>query len=360
MKEGTVRTIEQNIVKQTLDTGKLQGQVLLLIGEFPIAKYSVSPPMWNAALEKYGINAYYQAINIRDEAGLEAVMMALKDDADYLGGNYGKPYKEPAFRIDKRIGHVNEFATQVEAINTMVHEADGDLVGDNTDGKAEVKNLQSLIPDFTGKSILMTGAGGGGQGVSAALLDAGVGRMVIANKDQERAQKLAARLKEFYPSADITAVKETDAPELVASGKFDLILNASSKGQADTAMGPYSSLWTAPHEAEEHTESWLSENLQITKDALERAYQANPETVVADVIYNPWRTPLLELAETQGFKVNNGRDMLVHQAALAFCLIFKDKIDSGEIVVDYDELVDVMTNAYLADMERRKNESSGN
>ena len=44
----------------------------------------------------------------------------------------------------------------------------------------------------------------------------------------------------------------------------------------------------------------------------------DPETLVSDIVYIPFKTPILEQAEAQGNPIYNGLDMFVYQGAESF------------------------------------------
>jgi shikimate dehydrogenase len=133
-----------------------------------------------------------------------------------LGLNVTVPFKENAFRICDRL---SDRARVAQAVNTLVFAAD--VYGDNTDGIGLVLDLKSNVNfDPRGKSVLLMGAGGAAQGVAGPLVEAGVGRLVIANRTVERARALAAR----FPQA---AGCGFDA---LGVERFDLVVNATSTG----------------------------------------------------------------------------------------------------------------------------------
>jgi shikimate dehydrogenase len=69
------------------------------------------------------------------------------------------------------------------------------------------------------------GAGGAAQGVAAALLDAGIARLVIANRTLSRARSLAAR----FPAAGSSGYGA------LAGETFELVINATSAGLSGEA-----------------------------------------------------------------------------------------------------------------------------
>lgn len=104
------------------------------------------------------------------------------------GLNVTLPFKEAAFRYCGR--GVSARARAAQAVNTLVF--NGEAFGDNTDGVGLVTDMtKNLGVSFAGISMLLMGAGGAAQGVVQSLIDAGVGRLVIANRTVAKAEALA-------------------------------------------------------------------------------------------------------------------------------------------------------------------------
>lgn len=309
-----------SLITNKLDTDrkgveKLSGDVMgiFLFGEV-ISPYSKSPDMWNAAFEALRIHAYYQALDIPTESAVKKMMKIICQDANCIGFNVGMPWKRFVLEQIPRLGgSIDESARKAGAVNTVVAREEM-LVGYNTDGEGEIKNLKTVIPSFQGLSVLLVGAGGGARGVVPALLDAGVKRVTIANRTAENSARLVAHLEKFYPANKLWTIEEQKIPQLVGSGVYDLVLNASAKGQAEKPEEPYSSL--AP------TDVSPTENHQLSANALRVLKGKREDVVFADLIYNPVETPMLQQAREAGFKTLNGKGMLVWQAFLALSLMF--------------------------------------
>lgn len=187
------------------------------------------------------------------------------------GLNVTLPFKEQAFRYCRR---VSERAAQVA--NTLVF--DDGVFGDNTDGVGLVRDLSAnLGVNLRGKSVLLMGAGGAAQGVVGALLEAGVGRLVIANRTLARAQALAAR----FPGA-------TASGYAALAGRTDVVVNATSAGLK--GEGP-----------------------ELPRGVLAKG------TLAYDMVYGR-ETPFLAAARAAGARTSDGFGMLVEQAAESFLI----------------------------------------
>jgi len=306
-------------------------QAVLLFGKV-ISPYTKSPAIWNGVFKEFNINAHYQAVDIPDARGVHALFDILTQDSTFLGNNVGSPYKETVHdEILRRGGKVVGAAERTKSVNTVVHR-DGELTGYSTDGPGEIGNLRNAMPDFKDKRVLLLGAKGGAIAVADALLEEGALEIVVANRTALNAEKLQAQLDPYYPGK-IHIIGEDDVSDASATGAFDLVLNASLKGQASKPEEQFSSL--------ANTSGTLEQNLEVSAAALAKMQSANPNLVVADLIYNPVMSPLLKQAHELGLTTVNGKGMLTAQAALAFELIMAGKTD-----VSYNDIIGIMESEF--------------
>src|ERR1043165_8096424 len=149
--------------------------------------------------------------------------------------------------------------------------------GDNTDGVGLVRDIESnLAVPLGGKTVLLMGAGGAAQGVAGALLQARVGRLVIANRTFGKARALAARFN--ATAATFDAIRDP----------FDIVINATSAGlSGEPALLPEAAI--------------------------------GKHTLAYDMIYGR-DTAFLQAARARGAKCADGLGMLVKQAAESFFL----------------------------------------
>ena len=161
---------------------------------------------------------------------------------------------------------------------------EGDRVhAENFDGLGLIRDIQiNLGFPLAGKRVLMLGAGGAARGATLPLLDAGVARIVIANRTFFRASEVAGQ---FAGHGEVAAVA---ASELALLEPFDLVINATSASLAG----------------------------------------ASPEVPAGcfaygclgyEMLYGKGLTPFLRLAKAAGAaRLADGAGMLVEQAAEAF------------------------------------------
>ncbi len=175
-----------------------------------------------------------------------------------------------------------ERAQLSKAVNTLALQADGSLLGDNTDGIGLVTDLMSNhAVTLAGSRILILGAGGASRGIIAPILEQSAHSIVIANRTIDKAINLAA---EFHHKGSITGCGFND----LKNRQFDLIINATSTSLSGQ-LPP------------------LPEDL-LTKNGVcyDLAYSNEPTVFVR------WGL------ENQALKSLDGLGMLVEQAAEAF------------------------------------------
>jgi len=186
----------------------------------PIA-HSKSPLIHSAFAEETRQDMEYGRI-LGDPGGFEEDVRGFFS-AGGRGLNVTVPFKERAWRLcDER----SPGAEGAGAVNTLVPLAGGRLRGDNTDGVGLVRDLaQNHGFDFSGKQLLLLGAGGASRGVLRPLLETGLAALVIANRTESKALELAAAGSALGPVSGCGL-------EGLAGQCFDLIINGTSAGLA--------------------------------------------------------------------------------------------------------------------------------
>ncbi len=196
-----------------------------------------------------------------------------------LGANVTVPHKEAAFAACARRTPVAE---ALGAVNVLWRE-EGHLWGDNTDVEGFLANLDKSAAGWDARRghALVIGAGGGARAVLYALHARGFERIVIVNRTQSRAEALAQAFGGWVGVLAWSSLQD-------GLRGVDCLVNASTLGMAG-------------------------------QPALDLDIAALPaEAVVADLVYVPLRTPLIEAAGRRGLRTAAGLGMLLHQAAPAF------------------------------------------
>ena len=247
---------------------------------YPVG-HSLSPLMHGAAFEALGIDAEYGLWETHPSQ-LAANVAALRGPG-FLGANVTIPHKEHVVRL---LDEVSPLALRAGAVNTIVKRG-SILHGENTDIGGFLWPLRAGGAALDRWRVTVLGAGGAARGVVVALLDAGVPRLTIVNRTQERAQALAAALGDER----IEVLSLDDSWVGGALAQSDLVVNATAAG-------------------------WRPEDPPLL--APELLHKLPEHALVYDLTYR--RTPLLRAAEERGLATLDGLPMLVEQGALAFQL----------------------------------------
>ncbi|MFA4984332.1 MAG: shikimate dehydrogenase [Candidatus Omnitrophota bacterium] len=243
------------------------------------AKHSFSPAMHNAAFRALGIKAAYRLFEIRPSE-LEDFMATLGEN-NIRGMNVTIPYKEKV--LDYINGYRQPAVKIIGAANTVKIDNDGRLSCFNTDFSGFMQHLAEL--KVRPKRVAVIGAGGAARAVCFGLAKKKVSEIALYDIDRFRSISLVERLKSVFSSGDFLAASSIEGLRIPDK---DLLVNASPVG------------------------------MKPDDPCLVNAGQLHPGLFVYDLIYNPGRTKLLELATSRGLANSNGLGMLLYQAVLSF------------------------------------------
>lgn len=179
--------------------------------------HSKSPQIHQAFARQTGEDLQYSAIEVPLDA-LESSLKQLCDVMKLKGINVTVPFKEQVFALAE---HKSARATLAGAVNTVTFQADGSLLGDNTDGQGLCQDLTvNHRITLTDKRILLLGAGGAARGVIGPLLEFKPETLYIANRTAAKAVHLADIFAALGP------VVGGGYEEI--QGEFDIIINATA------------------------------------------------------------------------------------------------------------------------------------
>lgn len=239
----------------------------------PIA-HSQSPFIHQQFALQQKIEMNYQA-RLATIEGFEQALTDFFQLQGGLGANITTPFKERAYHYCDTL---DERVTSVGAVNTIKQLANGEIIGDNTDGVGLVMDLQRLkMLKPAATRVLILGAGGAVRGVIQPLLSMQC-IITVTNRTMTKAEALAKHFSAFG-CIDITASPQEH---------YDLIINATSSGIQGQIP-------------------------QIPVELIQ------PTTAYYDMFYQSGLTPFLQWVKThQGLHYADGLGMLVGQAAHAF------------------------------------------
>jgi len=226
---------------------------------------SPSPAMHNAGFTKLGLPKMYTLCDTLDEHRLATVIASHR----FRGASVTIPHKEV---VHKYLDELSEAATAIGAVNTVIKDSSGKLLGDNTDWFG----IYNLIREpVRGRNLgesrgvgLVVGAGGTALSGAYCISQLGLD-LYVYNRTVEKAEKVANRFNG-------QVVRDLGTLERV-----DVII-----GTVPAASG---------------FEMPTTELLSTFKP------------VVVDAAYRPRRTKLLQQAASCGCETFEGIDMLIEQ-----------------------------------------------
>jgi shikimate dehydrogenase len=239
----------------------------------PIA-HSLSPALHSAAYEYLGLSWEYGRHEVT-EAGFADFLRGL--DSSWRGLSLTMPLKQVSIAA---MDEISDTARTVEAVNTVVFEADGRLRGDNTDVPGMVNGLRGRGVERAAEGTIL----GGGATARSAL----------------------AVLKEVADGATVYVRTPARAGQLLATAaQLELPCTVRPWSERHDGLGAEVVMVTTPVGA---------------TDDLAEAVPDAPGALL-DVVYNKGATPLSVAWAARGGAVVSGVDVLVEQALLQLLLM---------------------------------------
>lgn len=237
--------------------------------------------MMERAFADGGLDWRYLTLEVPADALGDAVrgMKAM----GFRGGNFTIPHKVAVIEF---LDELSQAAELMQAVN-CVHCAEGKLIGENTDGKGFVQSLRE-ITDPAGKRVVMLGAGGAARAIAVELGLCGAAQINVVNRTPDRGVELVELLSDRVKVDCELLVWEE---EYEVPDDTEILINATSIGLNDPGA-----------------------RVPVVAETLK------PETLVADVVFNPPQTQFLKMAQERGCTTLDGLGMLVNQAVIGFTI----------------------------------------
>ena len=266
--------------------------------------HSVSPIIHNNAFEKLGLNYAYLSFEVNKD-NLKEALQSIKT-LNMRGVNLSMPNKKEVIQY---LDEISETAKLSQSVNTIVND-NGILKGYSTDGKGFFKSLEEEKIFMKDKNITILGTGGASIAIISQAVFEGIKNIFVFKRDKNwKEQKkildnIASKTNcniELNPLEDKNILKRKIE-------ESDLLINATSVG--------------------------MKEDFSLIED---KSF-FRKDLIVSDIIYNPEKTKLLQIAEKEGCKIINGIGMLLYQGALSFELWTNKKMPVDyikEIIFNY-------------------------
>lgn len=250
--------------------------------------HSLSPYIHNQFAQQTGCEISYDKLLAPVNGFVSSVQTFINQGAN--GFNITVPFKLDAFEF------ANELTLNAKiagSVNTIKIKADK-IIGENTDGTGLIKDLTHNIGiKLKNKIILILGAGGATQGILFPILKQEPNQVIISNRTQSKAVRLAKNFSKFGNTCSISLNK-------IKHESVDIIINATS-ASLDGRMP----------------------NI---------AFSVANNAVCYDLMYGR-QTPFMNWAKTNHAKmISDGLGMLVEQAATAFEFWTGTKPDTNKVL----------------------------
>lgn len=246
--------------------------------------HSVSPIIHNNAFKKLGLNYAYLSFEVNKD-NLKDAVKSIKT-LKMRGVNLSMPNKKEVIQY---LDEISETAKLSQSVNTIVND-NGILKGYSTDGKGFFKSLEEEKIFVKNKNITILGTGGASISIISQAVFEGVENIFVFKRDKnwEEQKKILDNISdktnckiELYSLEDKNILKRKIEESI-------LLINATNVG--------------------------MKENISLIED---KSF-FRKDLIVSDIIYNPAKTKLLQIAEKEGCKIVNGIGMLLYQGALSF------------------------------------------
>ena len=265
--------------------------------------HSGSPAMYNYSFARTGVDAAYLAFEIPLDKVQEGVA-ALK--TFQVGGfNVTMPDKTAVAGL---VDELSPAARLIGACNTVTVGEDGKLTGHNTDGIGFVRNLHEHGVEVQRKKLVVLGAGGAATAICVQAALDGAAEIAIFNRKDEfyaNGELTVEKLRQAVPACKASITPLEDGAALAEAVKgCDILVNATRVGMK-------------PLDGE-----------TLIDPALFR-----PELVVADTVYNPRETRMIQEAKAAGCKAAvGGIGMLLWQGVAAYKLFTGKDMPAQEVL----------------------------
>ncbi|MGH3356883.1 MAG: shikimate dehydrogenase [Nocardioidaceae bacterium] len=267
---------------------------------------SLTPALHEREADRLGLRCVYQRFDITELGLTPADVGTLVGSAHrtgFTGLNITHPCKQ---LVIDHLDALSPDAVALGAVNTVVFEGPR-AVGHNTDWSGFAHSFARGLPDVATQDVVLLGAGGAGAAVAHALLTLGADLVTVVDTDPGRADLLARALRERFGRRRAAAAPTQRLDRLLAAA--DGLVHATPTGMAAHPGLPLPA-------------------------ALLRA-----EHWVADIVYRPLETELVQLARSRGCRTLDGGGMAVYQAVDAFELFSGVVPDPDRMTLHFAELV---------------------
>lgn len=249
------------------------------------AHHSKSPAMHNCAFKELNIDSVYLAFDIKSEELSDTLkgFKALK----VKGANISMPHKQAIIPYLDEISTVSRLCNAVNTIKLV----DDKYYGTITDGVGFIKSLKEQDWSIKNNKITMVGAGGASTAIMVQMAVDGASEIVVYNRSKrpEFIEIINNTVKETNCKITFKLLSDLESLKQDMHNSY-LFVNTTGVG-----MEPMLDQSVVPDES-----------------------YFVPKLKVADIIYQPAITKMLQMAKNKGCEIMNGELMLLYQGAESF------------------------------------------
>jgi shikimate dehydrogenase len=209
-------------------------------------------------------------------ADLATLVAGLRTVPNFGGLSVTVPHKEA---MAKLCDSLTDAARQAGAVNAVRRDPDGSLHGAMFDGEGFCAGLLAAGHAIRDRRVFIAGAGGAASGIGFALAAHGAAAITYFNRTRARAEVLAARIAEAYPTVAVAAGGPDPAGH-------DIVVNTTTLG-----LKPGDALPVEPG-------------------------LLRPDMLVVEIIMDPAETAFMQAAAARGCATHPGQPMLDEQIRL--------------------------------------------
>ena len=241
-----------------------------------------APESFNLIFATLGIKAVLVPVHVQ-VTGLRDFVRAAFSARNIKGMFLTIPHKSLVMDM---LDCYSELSRLAGAVNAVGRDAEGRLVGELFDGEGLVYSLNSFNIAYTGKKVLMLGAGGGAAAIAASLSSpasraskGAAAEIALYDPLPGRSGALAKRLAPAGP-ASVYAVPGNDP------AGFEVVINVSPLG------------------------------LQLSDPMPCDVSRMSPHAALVDTLMKNQPTPVVRAARARGLAAHPGFEMMIRQAPL--------------------------------------------
>ena len=237
-----------------------------------------APTLFTEMFQRQNINAIMIPINVSSD-NLENFFSGIRSIKNFVGMTVTIPHKT---NVLKYCDHIEKEAIDSQSVNWIKIE-NKKLIGTNFDGIGFVNGLKNKNLMVENKNFTIFGIGGAGISICYSLLRNKAKRLKLINRDTQKLNLLANKLKDLKSGTEIFIddIKDYDISE------YDYVINATSLGLKDN------------------------------KDLIFDVKKTSADCTIIDIVMDPEETILIKEAIKYKRNYHLGKNMLVSQIKLA-------------------------------------------